>query len=57
MAKEIDVKAVKDTIKLLKTELKDIKAEFKVAATVVKEISGRLGKKEKEIAKLEAKLV
>ena len=53
----VDVKAVKDSIKLVTVELKEIKAEFNAAASVVKEISGRLGKKEKELEKLKAKLV
>ena len=53
----VDVKAVKDMIKLVNAELKEIKGEFKAAASVVKEISDRLGKKEKELEKLKAKLV
>lgn len=52
----VDIKAVRDNIKLVNAELKEIKAEFKAAANIVREISGRLGKKEKELAKLKAKL-
>ncbi len=50
----VDTKAVKDMIRLVQAELKEIKGEFKAAASVVKEVSRRLGKKEKELEKLKS---